>query len=378
MNIFSKTPRANFANASETVVLCFANGADVRDDGWAQLAPFGDFPGRAVLQVSGQPKSFPAVQRLDRQSAELMVAHFKSPLNRVKRFFKGCPIYLGHPDHPGVSAQYPDKAPKGSIVDLAVREDGLYCLPSFFPEAAELVEQQKLYFSGRWSSEFVNEEGGQKVFRPDALISAGLTEHPNLPVEWLNTASITNPQPEPEMKLTTLIAALVPCGITLSADATEEQALAALQTLTRPTETTTTIANEKSVLESQLAAARTAFANERRAHIDRLLHHALMRGQITEAEKPVWKNRLEVEAQFINEAEALVQLPPRLKTTPREISVGARKVSIANAADRQALVRELVSNLMKERNLDYDEAYAAVEKANPTLFEAMKQPETKV
>ena len=68
-----------------------------------------------------------------------MVARFKSPWQRVKRYFTGCPIYAGHPDVPAFANDYPDKSPKGMIIDLQVRADGLYCKPVFTNEGSELV-----------------------------------------------------------------------------------------------------------------------------------------------------------------------------------------------------------------------------------------------
>ena len=102
-----------------------------------------------VRQADGTIRIFEAIQRLDRAAAEGMVRRFKSPWNRVKRFITGCPIYAGHPDVPAFAEDYADKTPKGMIVDLAAREDGLYCKPVFTNEGSELVEA-KTYraFSG--------------------------------------------------------------------------------------------------------------------------------------------------------------------------------------------------------------------------------------
>ena len=119
---------ANSAGAATAELVSFTNDLTIGDDGWAQLAPFGDFPGRAMLrQGNGEIQTFDAIQRLDRAAAEGMTAKFKSPWHRVKRFITGCHIYAGHPDVPAFANDYPDQSPKGMIVDLAVRDDGLYC-----------------------------------------------------------------------------------------------------------------------------------------------------------------------------------------------------------------------------------------------------------
>ncbi len=149
-----QTDRTSFANAGSAEAIAFTNEISIAHDGWAQLAPFGDYPGQALLrQPDGSLKKFTAIQRLDRAAAELMVARFKSPWQRMKRYFTGCHIYAGHPDVPAFANDYPDKTPKGMIVDLQVRADGLYCKPVFTNEGSELVETKKLRaFSAYWSA----------------------------------------------------------------------------------------------------------------------------------------------------------------------------------------------------------------------------------
>src|SRR5581483_9879065 len=187
---------ALFANSSDSAELVsFTNDLALGPDGWAQLAPFGDFPGRALLrQPDGSVKTFDAIQRLDRAAAEGMTAKFKSLGQRLKRFLTGCHIYVGHPDVPAFANDYPDKNPKGMIVDLSVRDDGLYCKPVFTNEGSELIES-KTYraFSGYWSAQQVGEENGKTIFRPDLLKSAGLTNRPNLPVHLMNEGRASVP-----------------------------------------------------------------------------------------------------------------------------------------------------------------------------------------
>ena len=86
-------------------LVSFTNQLEMDAHGWAQLAPFGDYPGQALLrQTDGSTLKFTAIQRLDRAAAAAMVAKFKSPWHRVKRYFTGCPIFVGHPDAPAFAA----------------------------------------------------------------------------------------------------------------------------------------------------------------------------------------------------------------------------------------------------------------------------------
>src|SRR5579872_1295094 len=80
-----------FCNSAPVAeVVAFTNEIKLDHDGWAQLAPFGDYPGQALLHgPGGEVVKFDAIQRLDRIAADAMVARFKSPWQRVKRYFTG-------------------------------------------------------------------------------------------------------------------------------------------------------------------------------------------------------------------------------------------------------------------------------------------------
>ena len=392
-----------FANATETAdVVCFHNEATMGADGWAHLAPFGDFPGVGVVrQPDGRVQEFTAVQRLDRAAAETMAAKFKSPLNRIKRYLTGCWIFNGHPDMANAGNKYPDAEPKGVISDLEVRADGLYCLPVFTNEGNDLLNSgKKLFFSGRWTSNELPEENGQRIFRPDQLKSAGLTPRPNLPVHHANDREI-NPNKKSTMKekLILLLAAL---GIQFANDADEDKIIAAADGLFKKAKTAdelaaeksawaterTAFANEKTSLTGTVTAkdqtittltaerdsARTNFSNERKARIDEILGNAITAGKITAAERPDWERRLNVEAQFANETAALVKLEPKIKTKTVILERGNTRVELSNSADRGRMVQELVNERMVSAHCSYDDAYAHVQRTTPALFAAMEQP----
>ena len=254
---------AAFANTAADMV-GFVNEVAVGQDGWAQLAPFGDYPGQAIVrQADGANKIMPAIQRLDRAAADLMVARFKSPWHRLRRYFTGCHIYAGHPDVPAFAQDYPDKTPKGMIVDLEARADGLFCKPVFTPEGGELVEGRRLRaFSAYWSAREIGGQAGPdgrflKLYRPDFLKSAGLTNHPNLPVQLLNEAQ---PQIPSIMKKQIILDFLTAQGVTLANEAADEQiATALLQFGDRVTAAETSLAARDSEMES----LRAELANER-------------------------------------------------------------------------------------------------------------------
>jgi hypothetical protein len=362
-------------------VLAFANQIELDPHGWAQLAPFGDYSGQALIpQPDGSTAKIPAVQRLDRLAADAMVAKFKSPWNRLKRYFTGCPIYVGHPDVPALANDNSDKSAKGIIVDLQVRADGLYCKPVFTSEGSHLVESRQFRaFSAYWTAQEIGEQSASakpiKIYRPDVLKSAGLTNHPNLPVHLLNEKPAA---PAPQINSLTqpnlvnkqiIIEFLAAQGITIANETPDTQIASAFAQIGHRLATAeTTIAARAFDLESLT----TELANERQFHADALLDHALATGSITAAQRPDWAARLA--ADFANSATALAQLPATLKTQPLTLHLGARKADIANVSDRRDTLDTLIKTEMTDRGLDYDRAFAAVQKSNPALFSAMKQP----
>lgn len=393
-----KRREPEFANEGDAASTVFVNGSIVGDDGWAQLAPFGDFRGIMRLrQADGTVRQEEAVQRLDAEAANAMVRAFKSPVGRLKRWLRGVPVYLGHPDAPGIGSRYPDSGVKGMIADLEVRETGLFARPVFNNDGASLLEGRSgLHFSGRWTAQLVAEDGGRKIFRPDVLMSVGLTDNPNLPVEALNDDGRTAPDP---MNLTAILAALKKYGIELAETATEADivgaidrlgtAAASVPALTNERDTARTeAANERTArttvetaltqanaaratVESERDGLRTAFQNEREARITGAIAAARKATRIsTDAEAAEWKTKLA--GDFSNELPRLEALAPKVKTTS-QVDPAARRAEIANAGDRMARVQQAVAEQMA-KGLNYDQAYAAVQREQPQLFAAMVTP----
>lgn len=397
---------AEFCNDAGADVLCFTNDVATDADGWAMIAPYGDFPGMASIpKADGSVQRLRAVQRLDRKAADTMVSNFKSLWGRVRRYITGAPIFLGHPDGLGIGHRYADKTPKGMFSDLEARDTGLFGKPVFSNEGIALLEKFPA-FSGRWTATLVGEEtiNGQRVqvFRPDVFKSAGLTDRPNLPVELLNEltsesgsqgASKTN-----TMKLTPeMIALFKKLGIELNNDSTAEQLTAVVDGVAAKITATTELANDKAALTAEIAVEKEAvktkaaeitaltgqvtrlttdFSNERAARRDALLDQALVEGRITPADKPDWKKKLD--ADFANESATLAKKEPVMKISTRTGALGQRTAEIANVQERQAKVAEMVNETMeKNSRLSYDDAFAKVRREHKALFDQMQAPEKK-
>jgi hypothetical protein len=164
-----------------------ANAFTLLQEEWLQLSPYGDFP-----HARG-------VQRVDRAAAEAMVAQFNSFSGRAGRLFGGVPFYAGHPDLPGAN-ELADRKAYGWIVELAAREDGLHGRVKWSDAGLELLRNAHYKFlSPFWEAKEIAAENGRKIYRPTALISAGLTNQPNIPVKPLANEAVSEPWPEPIM-----------------------------------------------------------------------------------------------------------------------------------------------------------------------------------
>jgi len=385
------------------IFLSFCNELAIGDDGYAQIAPLGDFPGVVVEKVDGVIKRSPAIQRIDKVAVAQMVNEYRNSMKGLTRYKKARPLYLGHPDMLGCEHKYPDKEKKGVFANLAEREDGLYGEVILTEEGESIITSGKARsLSGRWSVEYVGTENGQKIFRPTRFLSAGLTNAPNLPVQLMNEAEEQEKDKEMKSKLLAMLARLKLSTVPTFSNETSdddvvkglETALTASATIANEKATLTTekatLANEKATLDGKVTTlttqvsaltterdtARTQFANERKAHIGHALDSAITSGKITAADRPTWEGRLNVEANFANELESLNKIQPGVKTKSVTVERNGVKVEITNASQRNQMVQQIVRENQKS-GLSYNEAYKKAQVDHPALFAAMAQPEIK-
>jgi hypothetical protein len=393
----------------------FVNEISIGEDGWAMVAPVGDFESWALFRdEEGRVKKQRAIQRYDAEGIGKMVASFHNSRRGLKKYLTGLPIYVGHPDVPGLEKNYPDKEPKGVFADLQARATGLFGLPVFTNEGGDLVER-KVYraFSGNTGN---SEPAGEKevngkmlpVFRPTELFSAGLTNTPHLPVEFLNeaegndaeAADIQNTMNKKAViALFTSLGIMTSKGVAFANDASDEEVAEGLKHLGEKAKEAVTFANEKARLEGQVTTlqgevnghkstiqsltterdtARTQFANERASRIEDLLGAAVAAGRITEAERPTWKGRLEHQAQFTNELAALQGLEPKVKTQAASAGRSDKSKEPATAQERRQFINEAIENVCREKGWDpkkdYGQAFNHVQRTHAALFANMKQP----
>ncbi|HEX7859002.1 MAG TPA: phage protease [Verrucomicrobiae bacterium] len=138
---------------------------------FVQLSPIGIFP-----HVRGY-------QNVDRTALETMVKNFKSFFGRLGRRFAGIPFYIGHPDVPGYENVFTDRKAYGWIMELEVRDDGLYGRTQWSAAGRDLIANRHYKFlSPFWEAIRIGTKEGRSVLSPTVLKSVGLTNEPNLPV----------------------------------------------------------------------------------------------------------------------------------------------------------------------------------------------------
>jgi len=406
-----------FCNSADgTTLFGFVNELTIDADGWAMIAPIGDFPSEALLPTAdGKLKRQKAIQRITKESAETMVAQFHNERAGLKKFIRGCNIYLGHPDMPGLESRYPDKTSKGVFADMEVRDKGIYGLPVFTNEGMDLVEGRKLVsgkkvrgFSGRLVDSVPDgESNGLPVFTPTKIVSAGLTPYPHLPVEFFNSENIlaeASAEADPhkpttqnmKLKLLALLAALsIKPQFANANEPTDNETEAAIDqaqakvaqfaneqttlkqkllklcakvgitfaneaaitdpaaTIAQVEDKIAAIETEKTKAATDLTAAQTQFANERTARIKDALDDAMSTGRITAADRTTWESRLKVDAQFANEHTALRALKPVVKTTSVTINRGGREqqIDVADPKARRQFINEVQTEVAAELKL---------------------------
>ena len=341
-------------------------------EGWAMVAPFGD---RKYPHQVGDHKFI--IQRLTKESALEVVNAFDSFVGKAKRFFRGAPLYVGHPDDPKTGHQYPHKEPVGVFRDMKVGEDGLYVRPVFIDKGGEFLNSDtKWYSSVRWPVRASGEKDGVPVYEPFNLTSIGMVRNPNLPTEMLNAKPEINIM---EKKL--LIPLLSQLGLTLANDAADEVISNSVLTFANEVKTSaariTALEAEVTAVKTRADAAELTLANDRKEKASTLLAERIKYGAITEAEKPLWEKRLEHD--LVNESVALLALPAKIKTTENKSVTGDRDRAVSSVKDAETKIHTLVNARQAElvatgktaSDIAYRIAWGQIQSENPALFDAL-------
>lgn len=353
------------------------------DDGWYQIAPYGEFPTNdgKYIQVFGP------------EEARKMVKHFNSAPVRLTRWLwsNEVPVFIGHPDiDPKRWADERKLAVRHT--KLEAREDGLWGqadwndlgrenlangywqYPSpvwLFPNPESLVKRGMAKLLGRKPT--------NRIF-PDVLRSVGLTNFQNIPDarRVTHNAGDGTTQENDEMNLEQLAAALG-----LEPGATMEDCLSKIESLKEAAEgvdaekaKAAEMETKVSAMEKSVATANAALQDLRKETAGKLLDTAIGDGKITLAERGGWERRFETD--YTAAANAFAEVVPAAPlNTERVTLVPKPDVVPTTPGGRIAAFNAAVqSHLSTHPGVSYDAAVEAV-KADPKMkpvVEAMRQP----
>jgi hypothetical protein len=294
-------------------------------EAWLKLADYGDHPHAGGLQ------------RLSLAAAQSLVRQHKSLYGRLRRYFGGVPVYIGHPDDPNFR-QLPTHADSRAyawIHDLEARADGLYIRPIWSAKGRELLDNAHYkHLSPRWKMRPIS----PGIYEPIELVSVGLTNQPNIPGPTI--ANELSPQAQAAL-LAPLAAALgLPSGADIEAIA---EAIKAMNNA-------------------------TAAAADRLALINAQLELALERGQIALGEKELWRSRLSDPHSGTTAANELLALPRgAMRVHAPLLSDSAESYSGTSQRLRADFIRTVEAR-MRETGEDFASAWNAIKERRREIF----------
>ena len=229
---------ANSNAARDVVVL--GNDQAIDEDGWALIAPFGEWPKTRTYREGGQVKEQEFVQVLDNESADAMMATENGLFRKLRRALVGIPVLKGHGDlndaDPKAVANETRKIKLGVVDQIRKGTRGIEAHFALDNDGAEAVAAGFKYPSGFWwvlpvgngKEQMAN--GKAIRCRPFKLISVALTPYPNISgVESLANAALGNEtatEPKEDMQLKEqIVGCLIAKGISLPNDVVDNQLL---------------------------------------------------------------------------------------------------------------------------------------------------------
>jgi len=347
-----------------------SNALESDADGWFKASPYGVFPGKnpGRMQHFGLPE------------AQRMEENFNSWRGKLGRMFRGAPIFIGHPDVD--RSAWPDERRLGKITEVQARADGLWARGEWNALGRENVENGYwIYPSTRWDG-----PPNQSQFRPDRLLSIGLTNMPRIatsePIANSKDADgddAVEPVVDDSQQTEIMDRKLLIEMLGLPPEATDDDIKAKLEAVLKEN---AEFANaEKAKLDAEGAKA-AAEADKLKAEDDvkaarmetanALVSLAVAEGRIGLTERDAWLPRLTGENRE-SEANALNALKPKLNTT--KLTLEQARQEVGDESQRRETIHNAVAEL-QGKGMSYGDAYAAVRKdpQYKAVFDAMREP----
>lgn len=397
------------------ITLCLGNDAALDDDGWALIAPFGEWPKDRIANVNGRPTLQHFLQVLDNDSADTLLAKENGIFRKIKRALIGIPVYGGKGvPHPDVQDYAPEtlsnargeKKVIGVVDQVRKSAKGIEAHFNLTPDGAMAVENEGCKFpSAFWLVQPTGEaRHGATVVRPFQLLSVGMTRTPNISgVESLANARMQEEQAqieteEPPMKL--IAGFLMAKGIPLanSEAPTETMVLEAIQkiyneqsgrvvalgnekdTLAGQLNTlntkVTALENDKATLSGKVTALENERNTERKARIETVVDLAIAQGRLKVAERDARITALGNSQDLAKDIKTMME-SAKIIRMPGDTESGK---ALANDMSQEG-VRQTYSDAFQKHLRENPEhtpiqAHNAVLKAHPALAEALKSGQT--
>ena len=146
---------------------------------WIQLSPYGTFDhpsGKQVVSLRDGERCVKGTETLP----------FRLKLKKI-------PVYIGHPDDPLFQTlpEHMNSTVYGHVTAMRSDSGGIWVKIRWTASGQELIDNGAYtHLSPRWLSE----KGSDGGYHPVKLISVGLTQHPNLPVQPIQEVLSISPR----------------------------------------------------------------------------------------------------------------------------------------------------------------------------------------
>jgi len=303
----------------------------------------GDFGEPLTLKYGEWPWSKSVMQVFTREAARKMAAALKKMIEEGE---PGVPVYQGHPDVPELASRYPDKGAIGWVKRIDAGED---CC-KLYVEWDRFPGKGFGWMSPYWGGSCIKETGGKIVVKVEELYSVGLVNNPNirdfrLPNE---EADLNTNSKGVKMTLEELLKLL---GFAEGATPEEIKAKAA-------------------EFVAALEAVKTAEAKAQNACDD-------AEKKVNEANAALENCKKELEtakAELAKSKKEAEESKTKLANSEAELTKlkSLKTVSVTMKLENQQKATEnrlnLVNEIMAEKKLDFDTAWAVAKEQKPDLF----------
>jgi hypothetical protein len=415
----SKTASFILANSAPLGPVITIENSELDQDGWALLAPFGEFPkSRLIRTDAGDTVQQNFIQVLDNAAATELLRTENSLFRKLRRALVGIPVYNDHPDLASLApetlgANRGQKIPMGVVDSIRLGNGGVEGHFTLTPDGATAVEGGAKYISPLWSVNLIETlANGTHRVRPFKLLSVGLTPNPNISgVDSLananaNAPGATTKQKDNDMKL--IAGWLLAQGAVLANAETpsETMVLEAIQKIYRDkgsevttlanarqaadgkvttlegekttlTTKVTALENEKTNLTTQVTTLSNSVKAERKARCEAVTDLVITQGKLELAKRDETITALANTADDKLDAaiKALTDAPVKFKVLANAAATDAKnKGGAAIGQTAQEQIFALANSDERYSKLPtWDEKWNAIKRDNPTLFEQLNQ-----